>query len=55
MRLSHSRRAMSVRFEFPNLVSCAGLAAVLALAARCGLPGLLAERVHVAAKGGAKA
>jgi hypothetical protein len=28
---------------------------VLALAARCGLPSLLAERVHVAAKGGANA
>jgi hypothetical protein len=37
MRLSHARRAVSVRFDDPNLVSCAGLAAVLALAARCGL------------------
>jgi hypothetical protein len=46
---------MSVRFDDPNLMSCAGLAAVLALAARFGLPGLLAERVHVAAKGGANA
>src|SRR5215213_116403 len=55
MRLSHARRAMSVRFDDPNLVSCAGLAAVLALAARCGLPSLVAERVHLAAKGGANA
>src|SRR5918996_992279 len=37
MRLSHARRAMSVRFDDPNLVSCGGLAAVMALAARCGL------------------
>ena len=27
MRLSHARRAVSVRFDDPNLVSCAGLAA----------------------------
>jgi Transposase DDE domain group 1 len=46
---------MSVRFDDPNLVSCAGLAAVVALATRCELPSLLAERVHVAAKGGANA
>jgi hypothetical protein len=37
MRLSHARRALSVRFDDPNLVSCAGLAAVMALAARRGL------------------
>ena len=55
MRLSHARRAVSVRFDDPNLVSFAGLAAVLALAARCGLPSLLAERVQIAAKGGANA
>ena len=46
---------MSVRFDDPNLVSCAGLAAVMALAARCGLATLLAERVVIAAKGGANA
>jgi len=44
MRLSHARRAVSVGFDDPNLVSCAGLgwaglATVLALA-RCGLGGL---------------
>jgi hypothetical protein len=55
MRLSHARRAVSVRFDDPNLVSCAGLAAVLALAARCGLGGLVAEGVRIAAKGGANA
>ncbi len=46
---------MSVRFDDPNLVSCAGLAAVMGLAARCGLATLLAERVHIAAKGGVNA
>jgi len=46
---------MSLRFDDRNLVSCAGLAAVLALAARCGLPSLVAERVQIAAKGGANA
>ena len=33
MRLSHARRAISVRFDDPNLVSCAGLVPVMALAA----------------------
>ena len=37
MRLSHARAAISVRFDDPNLVSCAGLVPVMALAARCGL------------------
>ena len=37
MRLSHARRAISVRFDDPNLVSCAGLVPVMALADRCGL------------------
>lgn len=55
MRLSHARRAVSVRFDDPNLVSCAGLAAVLALAARCGLATLLTARLQIAAKGGANA
>jgi DDE family transposase len=55
MRLSHARRAISVRFDDPNLVSCAGLAPVLALAARCGLATLLTERLRIAARGGANA
>ncbi|MGH3786080.1 MAG: hypothetical protein ACRDRG_05885 [Pseudonocardiaceae bacterium] len=46
---------MSVRFDDPNLVSCAGLTAVLALAARCGLATPVADRVRVAAKGSANA
>jgi hypothetical protein len=55
MRLSHARRAVSVRFDDPNLVSCAGLAAAMALAARCGLAALLGDRLHIAAKGGVNA
>jgi hypothetical protein len=46
---------MAVRFDDPNLVSCAGLAAVMALAARCGLGTLLTDRLRIAAKGGANA
>jgi hypothetical protein len=46
---------MSVRFDDPNFVSCAGLAAVLALVARCGLGGLVTDRVQIAAKGGVNA
>ena len=55
MRLSHARRAISVRFDDPNLVSCGGLAAVLALGARCGLATLLTERLRIAAGDGANA
>jgi hypothetical protein len=55
MRLSHGRVAITVRFDDPNLVSCAGLVPVMALAERCGLPALLAEHVKIAAKGGVNA
>ena len=55
MRLSHARAAISVRFDDPNLVSCAGLVPVMALADRCGLPALLREHVKIAAKGGVNA
>jgi Transposase DDE domain group 1 len=55
MRLSHARAAISVRFDDPNLVSCAGLVPVMALAERCGLTGLLREHVKIAAKGGVNA
>jgi hypothetical protein len=46
---------VSVRFDDPNLVSCAGLAPVMALGARCGLATLLTERLRIAARGGANA
>src|SRR3954468_10036474 len=55
MRLSHAYRAINVRFDDPNLVSCAGLVPVMALAQRCGLARLLAERLTITAKGGANA
>jgi hypothetical protein len=55
VRLSHARAAISVRFDDPNLVSCAGLVPVMALAERCGLTTLLVEHVKIVAKGGAHA
>ena len=55
MRLSHARRAIDVRFDDPNLVSCAGLVPVMALAQRCGLAALLVDRLTITAKGGANA
>jgi hypothetical protein len=55
VRLSHARAAISVRFDDPNLVSCAGLVPVMALAERCGLTTLLVEHVKIVAKGGANA
>lgn len=36
MRLSHTRRVTSARFDDPNLVSCAGLVPMAALAEQCG-------------------
>ena len=48
MELSHAGWQISARFDDPNLVSCAGLVPVSALAARAGLPQLL-ERLTVPA------
>jgi hypothetical protein len=55
MRLSHAHRAITAPFDDPNLVACAGLVPVMALARRCGLPALLGEHVKIAAKGGVNA
>jgi hypothetical protein len=55
MRLSHARAAVTARFDDPNLVSCAGLVPVMALAQRCGLATLLVDRLTITAKGGANA
>lgn len=52
MRVSHG---VSASFDDPNLVSCAGLAPVLALAQRCGLHRLVADHVTVAGVGEAGA
>ena len=46
MRLSHSPGRTRASFDDPNLVSCAGLVPVMALAERAGLPELLAEHVR---------
>jgi Transposase DDE domain group 1 len=55
VRLSHARRAIQARFDDPNLVSCAGLVPVMALAQRCDLATLLGDRLTMAGKGGANA
>jgi Transposase DDE domain group 1 len=49
MRVCHGYTAV---FDDPNLVSCAGLAPVLALAERAGLQRLLAEHVRIDKPGG---
>ena len=40
MQLSHTRPVASAIFDDPNLVSCAGLVPMVALAQQCGLPAL---------------
>jgi hypothetical protein len=52
MRVSHGVEAV---FDDPNLVSCAGLVPVLALAGRAGLQELVAEHVRIDKTGGANA
>jgi hypothetical protein len=47
MQASHARSAVSASFDDPNLVSCAGLVPVMALAASCGLAGLVIDRLSV--------
>src|SRR3954468_7352561 len=48
MQLSHDPALVDIAFDEANLVSCAGLAPVLALAEQAGLTDLLAERLSVA-------
>jgi hypothetical protein len=55
MRVSHSFPAISVVFDDPNLVSCAGLAPAMALAQRAGLGNLVSEHLTLKAEGGANA
>src|ERR671939_1155152 len=55
MRLSHGSSALSATFDDPNLVSVGGLAPVLALAQRCGLAELVADKLSLPAKGGVNA
>lgn len=55
MQLSHDPFRVSAVFDDPNLVSCAGLAPVVALADRAGLRRLVAETVTVSGDGAANA
>ena len=52
MRVSHG---VSVVFDDPNLVSCAGLVPILKLAERCGLHRLVADTVTVSGPAAANA
>src|SRR5829696_6474344 len=49
VQVSHRFSADSAVFDDDNLVSCAGLVPVMALAERTGLADLLAQMVHIAA------
>jgi len=55
MRVSHSPALGSAVFDDPNLVSCAGLAPVVALAERCGLAELVAGTLTLPVLGGVNA
>ncbi len=55
MQLSHAPGQVSAVFDDPNLVSCAGLAPVVALAQRCRLAELVADRLTLPSAGGANA
>jgi len=55
MRVSHSPALVSAVFDDPNLVSCAGLAPVVALAERCGLTDLVAGTLTLPVLGGVNA
>jgi hypothetical protein len=52
MRLSHEPSRVSAVFDEPNLVSCAGLVPVLALARRVGLADLVAGSLTLVGPGG---
>ena len=55
MRLSHMRPVRAAVFDDPNLVSCAGLVPVMALADQCGLAGLSDKHLSVPTDKGANA
>jgi hypothetical protein len=55
MQGSHTLGNVSAVFDDPNLVSCAGLAPVLALAGRCGLTDLVASKLTLPVLGGVNA
>jgi hypothetical protein len=53
MQLSHTRPVAAAVFDDPNLVSCAGLVPIAALAHECGLAGLADEHLSVPTDRGA--
>jgi hypothetical protein len=55
MQLSHTRPVASACFDDPNLVSCAGLVPMAALARQCGLAALADEHLSVPTDKGANA
>jgi hypothetical protein len=55
MQLCHTRAATSAAFDDPNLVACAGLVPMLALADAAGLGGLAGEHLSVPGDKGANA
>lgn len=55
MRISHGAARLRASFDDPNLVSCAGLAPVMALARRCDLHGVVAARLRVPTDKGSNA
>jgi len=55
MQLSHRRPVAAALFNDPNLVSCAGLVPVSALAQRCGLAKLADRHLSVPTDKGAHA
>jgi hypothetical protein len=55
MQLSHIHPVASACFDDPNLVSCAGLVPMAALAQQCGLAGLADEHLSVPTDKGANA
>jgi hypothetical protein len=55
MQLSHELSRVSAVFDDPNLVSCAGLAPVVALAGRVGLADLVADTLTLTSAGGVNA
>ena len=55
MQLSHTRPVASARFDDPNLLSCAGLVPITALAQKCGLAALADEHLSVPTDKGSNA
>jgi hypothetical protein len=55
MQLSHTRPVASAIFDDPNLVSCAGLVPMVALAQQCDLPALADEHLSLPTDKGANA